>query len=252
MQRNAEKTMEYYDALYLSPHLDDAALSCGGQIAQATRCGARVLVVTVMAGDPPADAANDYITSLHTRWELGRDAASQRRAEDLAACALLGADALQLDVPDCIYRLDPITGAPLYVSDADIFGDIHPAEVVLVTRLAQRLRDLPAATTIYAPLTVGHHVDHLLVRAAAEQVWGDALRYYEDYPYAQQPGKLEAALAGGAWCVTVIPLDVVALEAKCDAISAFRSQLSTFFADRADLEAQVKGYAARVGGERTY
>ena len=75
--------MEHYDALYLSPHLDDAALSCGGQIAQATRRGARVLIVTVMAGDPPVDVENAYIASLHTRWELGRDAASQRRAERL-------------------------------------------------------------------------------------------------------------------------------------------------------------------------
>ncbi len=245
--------MERYDALYLSPHLDDAALSCGGQIAQATRRGARVLIVTVMAGDPPADAANDYIAGLHARWELGRDAAAQRRAEDLAACALLGADALHLDAPDCIYRLDPATGAPLYVSDADIFGEIHPAEAPLAALIAGLLAGLPAATQIYAPLTVGHHVDHLLVRAAAEQVWGGALRYYEDYPYVQQPGKLEAALMDArGWRATVIPLDADALDAKCAAIRAFRSQISTFFADRADLEAQVRGYAAQVGGERTY
>lgn len=245
--------MEHYDALYLSPHLDDAALSCGGQIAQATRRGARVLIVTVMAGDPPVDAENDYIASLHARWELDRDAAAQRRAEDLAACALLGADALPLDVPDCIYRLDPASGAPLYVSDADIFGDIHPAEALLVARIAGLLRGLPAATQVYAPLTVGHHVDHLLVRAAAEQVWGDALRYYEDYPYAQQPGKLDAVLGDAAgWRSTIIPLNAADLDAKCDAISAFRSQLSTFFAGRADLEAQVKGFAGKVGGERVW
>ena len=245
--------MEHYDALYLSPHLDDAALSCGGQIAQATRQGRRVLIVTVMAGDPPMEAGNDYIVSLHARWELDRDAAAQRRAEDLAACALLGADALHLDVPDCIYRTDPATGAPLYLSDADIFGDIHAAETPLVARIAGLLRGLPAAAEVYAPLTVGHHVDHLLVRAAAEQVWGGGLRYYEDYPYAQQPGKLDAVLgADGGWHATVIPLDAAALEAKCAAVSAFRSQLSTFFADRADLEAQVKGYAQNVGGERVW
>ena len=245
--------MELYDALYLSPHLDDAALSCGGQIAQATRRGDRVLIVTVMAGDPPVDAANDYIASLHARWELGRDAAAQRRAEDLAACVLLGADALHLDAPDCIYRLDPATGAPLYVSDADIFGDIHHAEMSLVAHIAGLLRGLPAAAEAYAPLTVGHHVDHLLVRAAAEQVWGGALRYYEDYPYAQQPGKLDAVLGDAAgWRSTIIPLDAADLEAKCAAINAFRSQLSTFFAGRADLDAQVKGYAASVGGERVW
>lgn len=244
--------MEHYDALYLSPHLDDAALSCGGQIAQATRSAARVLVVTVMAGDPPAEAASDYVASLHERWQLGRDAAARRRAEDRAACALLRAEAIHLDVPDCIYRLDPATGAPLYLSDADIFGDIHPAETPLVARIADRLRGLPPALAVYAPLTAGHHVDHLLVRAAAEAVWGEALCYYEDYPYVQQPGRLDAALAGGGWRATVLPVDDGALDAKCAAIGAFRSQLSTFFVDRGDLEAQVKGYAARVGGERVW
>ena len=245
--------MERYDALYLSPHLDDATLSCGGQIAQATRRGERVLIVTVMAGDPPVAAENDYIASLHARWELDRDAAAQRRAEDLAACGLLGADALHLDVPDCIYRLDSATGAPFYVSDTDIFGNIHPAEAPLVMRIAGLLRGLPAAAEVYAPLTVGHHVDHLLVRAAAEQVWASALRYYEDYPYAQQPGKLDAVLGDAAgWRSTIIPLDAASLDAKCAAISAFRSQLSTFFTSRADLDAQVKGYAASVGGERVW
>ena len=33
-----------YDAIFLAPHLDDAALSCGGQIAGLTRAGRRVLV----------------------------------------------------------------------------------------------------------------------------------------------------------------------------------------------------------------
>ena len=202
-----------------------------------------------MAGDPPVDAANDYIASLHACWELGRDAAAQRRAEDLAACALLGAAALHLDAPDCIYRLDPATGAPLYVSGADIFGAIHPAETPLVAHIA----GLPAAAEVYAPLTVGHHVDHLLVRAAAERVWGSRLRYYEDYPYAQQQGKLDAVLATVAdWRATVIPLDATALDAKCAAISAFRSQISTFFAGRTDLDAQVKGYTGKVRGERVW
>ena len=200
-----------------------------------------------MAGDPPVDAGHDYIASLHARWELDRDAATQRRAEDLAASALLCAAALHLDAPDCIYRLDPASGAPLHVSDADIFGDTHPAETLLVAHIA----GLPAAA-VYAPLTVGHLVDHLLVRAA-EQVWGSRLRYYEDYLYAQQPGKLDAVLGDAAgWRAKVIALAAAALAVKCDAISAFRSQLSTFFRDRADLDAHVKGYAAGVGGERVW
>ncbi|HHY58778.1 MAG TPA: PIG-L family deacetylase [Chloroflexi bacterium] len=244
----------FYDAIYLAPHLDDAALSCGGQIANRTRAGQRVLIVTVMAGDPPTDAENDYIRSLHARWELERDVVAQRRAEDIAACALLGADYLHWSIPDCIYRLNPADGAPMYLSDDDIFGDVHPAEQPLVAAIARQLAALPAHGQCYAPLTVGHHVDHLLVAAAARLALGARLLYYEDYPYAQQPGKLAAVIGDPptGWRPTVVPLTDADLAAKIEAILAFRSQLSTFFTDRADLERQVKGYAALVSGERVW
>lgn len=244
----------FYDAIYLAPHLDDAALSCGGQIINRTRAGQRVLVVTVMAGDPPTDAENDYIRSLHARWELERDAAAQRRAEDSAACTILGADYLHWSIPDCIYRLNPADGRPMYVSDEDIFGDVHPAEHPLVNEIAQLLAALPAHAQCYAPLTVGHHVDHLLVTAAARLAFGDKLLCYEDYPYAQQAGKLAAVLGEppAGWQPTVTALADAALNVKIEAILAFRSQFSTFFTDRADLEQQVKGYAALVGGERVW
>ena len=94
-----------------------------------------------------------------------------RRAEDIAACQILGADWLHLTVPDCIYRFDPQSGSPLYQSDPDIFGDVHVAESGLVQALVARLRSLPPAEQVIAPLTVGHHVDHLLTRNAAEEVW---------------------------------------------------------------------------------
>ncbi len=242
-----------YSRLYLSPHLDDAVLSCGGQIHRATRRGERVLVVTVMAGDPPRAQLSDYAHRLHARWELEREATAARRTEDRAACALLGAEALHLDIPDCIYRSDPLTEAPLYTSDPDIFGPVHPADRALLAELIPRLATLPSAQEVLVPLTVGHHVDHVLVREAAEAVWGQRIWYYEDYPYAQEPGALEAALGDPkAWIPRTVPLREEDLQARIQAILAYRSQLSTFFTDRADLERQVRAYTARVGGERLW
>lgn len=248
------QTATSYAAIYLAPHLDDAALSCGGQIAQQTRAGRRVLIVTVMAGDPPTDTENDYIRSLHARWELERDATAQRRVEDIAACATLGADYLHWPIADCIYRLDPETGRPIYVSDDDIFGNVHPAEQPLVAEIAGLLRTLPAAGQVYTPLTIGHHVDHLLVTEAAQLAFGDNLLYYEDYPYAQQSGKLADVIGERpvGWTAAAVALTAADLTAKIEAILAFRSQLSTFFTDRADLEQQVMIYAASVGGERVW
>lgn len=243
-----------YDWIYLSPHLDDAALSCGGQIARHTQAGQTVLIVSVMAGDPPTLQISDYARGLHDRWALASEATAARRAEDLAACAILGADALHWTLPDCIYRTDPDSGAPFYVSDADIFGEIAPAEWGLVAALAQQIAALPPHARLVAPLTLGHHVDHLLVRQAGEQAFGPVLLfYYEDYPYAQQPGALDAALGDGSgWEPILLPLAPEELATKVEAILAFRSQLSTFFTDRADLEAQVGGFAAATGGERLW
>jgi LmbE family N-acetylglucosaminyl deacetylase len=243
----------HFSAIYLSPHLDDVTLSCGGQIYQRSRAGERVLVVTVMAGDP-APSVSDYAQSLHTRWELLVDASAARRAEDLDACRTLGAEALHWTVPDCIYRGDPATGAPLYLSDDDIFGNVDPAEAYLVDQIAHSLATLPPAQRIFVPLTVGHHVDHLLVRAAAERVHGNKLFYYEDYPYAQEGDKLEKALAAesGNLRPVVIPIEEVAIHAKVEAILAYRSQLSTFWKDREDLERQIRSYIEAVGGERLW
>jgi LmbE family N-acetylglucosaminyl deacetylase len=210
------------------------------------------LVVTVTAGDPVAPVS-EYAASLHTRWELA-NATEARRQEDLAACAILGADALHWPIPDCIYRVDA-AGVPFYLSDDDIFGAVAPAELSLVDALAAQMRALPDAGQVVAPLTVGNHVDHALTRLAAEQAFGvEWLLYYEDYPYAQQVGKLAQVLApdDARWAAEVVALDDAALRAKVAAVAAFRSQLSTFFQDRADLEAQISAFAARVGGERRW
>ncbi len=115
-------------------------------------------------------------------------------------------------------------------------------------------RSLPPAGQIVAPLTVGHHVDHLLVRAAAEDVWAKGLWYYEDYPYVENRGYLERVLGDDlrAWRPMVFDVSERGLAAKCDAIWAFRSQLSTFFGSRAEMEARVRGYCDAAGGERLW
>ncbi len=245
----------FLDTIYLAPHLDDAVLSCGGQIFEEAQRGERVLVVTLMAGDPPATLSG-YAESLHQRWQLAQNAVAARRREDEAACALLGAETLHWDVPDCIYRVNPASGAALYLSDEDIFGVVHPAERALVEVLATKLAALPPARRLVAPLTVGHHVDHQLTRLAAESAFGSRLVYFEDFPYIQTAGSLnflhEDASIGGIWASEVVPLSQAALRAKVEAILAYKSQLSTFFTDRADLERQVFGYAATVAGERLW
>ncbi len=243
-----------YDAIYLSPHLDDAALSCGGQIFQRVQSGQKVLVLTVMAGNTESKNLSGFADLLHTRWELENDIVAQRRIEDVTACQILGADYLHWPIPDCIYRINPQSGEFFYTSETAIFGSVAAQEQELIDHLAVRLANLPITGEILAPLTIGNHIDHQIVRRAAERCCGDLLNYYEDYPYAMIPGALEAALekSGENWLSYSIPLTEAALTARFDAVAAFKSQISTFFKDRADLKRQIRDYCIQVGGERLW
>jgi LmbE family N-acetylglucosaminyl deacetylase len=244
-----------YNAIYLSPHLDDAALSCGGQIYGRTQRGERVLLVTVAAGDAPAASLSDLAKLHHDRWQLVADTVQRRREEDIAACQILGAEYRHWSLPDCIYRRHPETDEPLYTTLDAIFGPVHAAETALVNQLARQMAGLPPVVEVFAPLGVGRHVDHQLTRQAAEICYGRSnLIYYEDYPYVAMEGIPAQIIPPDVptWQPTVIPLSKEALKTKYQAIAAFVSQLSSFFRDRADLEAQVGGYVAQVGGERVW
>jgi LmbE family N-acetylglucosaminyl deacetylase len=241
--------------LFLSPHLDDVVFSCGGQIAQLVRAGCRVRVATIFAGDPPPVAADTaHVRELHNRWGLGDDPIAARRAEDRAALQLLGASVTHLSFPDCVYRLGRM-GAPLYPLRDSIFGAVAPIESDLiedVVRALKRLR-VPRDATIYLPLTAGHHVDHQIVRAAGER-WAVSrwqVLYYEDYPYAEKPEEVRAALGGDAAQAEWVELDQAALAAKVAAVACYRSQISTFYADEAEMAARVRAYAQAVGSGQT-
>lgn len=247
--------LDYYDHLYISPHFDDVALSCGGQVFRYTAVDDTVLVVTVTAADVPDGPLSETVELLHARWagSLGESPTSmvaQRRAEDWEAFALLRADVRFLPLLDCIYRVGP-DGAPLYPGPMDMFGSAHAADESFIDALADALTALPEAGARYLPLGVGGHIDHLMTRRAGERAFAE-VAYYEDYPYTEKPGALEAALPParrGNWMSEVTWLTETAMAAKIAAVGQYRSQLSSFFVDQADLEAKLRAEGARVLNE---
>jgi len=239
--------------VYLSPHLDDAVLSCGGLIAAQVRLGHPVLILTVCAGDPPAGELTPLARVLHERWQTGLQTAAVRRAEDLAACARLGAAARHLDLPDCIYRRSPKTGFPVISANEDLFAPIHPDEIPLVAALAERLRgELPdGATNVVSPLSLGGHMDHRLVRAAAEQL-SRPLWYYADFPYAANPAAGGVEDPSGLYPprarIRCFKVSKTALAAWGEAVSAYPSQISTFWPDEAAMRASLADFTISQGG----
>lgn len=239
-----------YHVIYLSPHLDDVVLSCGGQIAARARRGERVLVATLAAGDPVVPLS-PLARTLHAEWNLD-DSCAARRDEDRRACGRLGADSRHESLPDAMYRRHPVTGEPLYPTLAAVYDRPHPEDSAWA-EWTEAIRRLPAADEVVAPLGAGRHVDHQLARLAAEAVHGRALRYYEDYPYAGKLGVVRRMVwPPWRWRVLRIPLSPEDLTARLAATAAYVSQTAMLFAGVGNLEAHVRRYVRRVGGERIW
>ena len=239
-----------YHAIYLSPHFDDAVLSCGGQIAAHARNGEAVLIVTLTAGEPDGPLST-MARDLHKGWNR-QDLIPARREEDRQACTRLGAEWLHVAVPDGIYRRHPDTGEPLYPTLRHLFGAAHPSDPA-ARDWAEALRELPPAGMVLAPLGAGGHADHRLVRHAAEAVFGQSLWYYEDFPYSKRLGAVQR-LTWPPWrwrsrTTRIAPDD---LKARCEASAVYSSQIETLAGGSGEFIRKTERYVRRIGGERIW
>jgi LmbE family N-acetylglucosaminyl deacetylase len=243
--------------IYLSPHLDDAVLSCGGAIHRHAIVGDPVLVITFLTGEATAHgvtgALSPFALLQHHYWGDPPHPMALRRAEDMAALALLKADWYHVGYLDAVYRTGA-NGRWLYTDLETLLGPVQPDDPMVSAQsdLIAQVHGFTRHATdpvIYAPLAVGRHVDHQIVHAAARQLVSRGCRvaFYEDYPYAGQPSASEAVLAAASasdWRLEVIHLDPADVTAWVKAVDYYRSQLGTLFRGTEAMPSQVWGFAA--------
>lgn len=188
---------------------------------------------------------------------MGDAVSAVRRREDQAAARVLGARIAFLDLPDCIYRVDS-DGAALYDTGEAIFGPLKAEDAVSGGVPADLLDLIGGATDIYAPLAVGNHVDHQAVKQWGMSITakrhGVRLWLYEDYPYSETAGAVDATLAVTTGALSLLPLQLSTqdMRAKMDAIACYASQISTFWASLDDMEARITAYFTQgARGHRT-
>lgn len=238
--------------LVLSPHPDDGPLTMGATMHHLAKRGDRVLMITMMggnlAGSPPD---TPVIREFHGTWNVGDDPAPLRREEDRAACAVLDAEFTHLDILDCIYRTVD-EGRALYPTRKSIFDTVHPEDPVidLPDELHQYARD---ADFIYAPLSIGKHVDHQIARGWAERLsiqYSDkTVLLYTDYPYAEVPGAIHEALVRVPHIAALAPSELSEddLRAKIESIACYASQISSFWTGLPDMEAHIRAFTTSNG-----
>lgn len=250
-------------AIFLSPHFDDIALSCGGMAARLSRAGAKCLGVTVCAAPAPTgEPLSPFALQLHDIWESASSTTVRaindvRREEERQALRLLGIGPVWLDVPDAIYRRGS-DGRHPYASEDALFGKVAPEErQILVPRITNEIRRIAMESgargrvRVFAPLAIGNHVDHQLVFWAARSLpprYG--VLFYEDYPYAAREGALQRRFdmlkRVGEWQPRLVPISEQ-IGVKIAAITRYRSQLGVLFGSSEAMPKVVRAYSQAVG-----
>jgi LmbE family N-acetylglucosaminyl deacetylase len=238
--------------IFLSPHFDDIALSCGGLLWEQAHRGEQVNIWTVCAGEPPVGDLSPFAKELHARWEVSQNAPAQRRIEDARSCQRLGATPRYFSITDSIYRRHPQTHEFMYASEGALNGPLQPADSQFILPIQKEIRQsLMPDGILVCPIALGNHVDHQLTRQVAEGL-NRPLWYYADYPYVLRCKTQVEQMEREGWGSQVFHISEDGLAAWMDAISAYGSQISTFWVSDLDMRQAITDYLRSNDGIRLW
>jgi LmbE family N-acetylglucosaminyl deacetylase len=236
----------------LSPHLDDAALSCGGLL-HALRDRVSTLVVSICCGSL-RQATADGSSRLSSR--RGHASSHIRRIEDIAAMHSVDTDFVHLGFADGIYRRSPLTGRLIYRSSRERWTAPHIEDLAHIEELYLVLRRLCldlGHILLISPMGIGHHVDHQItarvaMRMAASNA-GAELLFYEDFPYVADPDMgggggddpLQALIRLRLESARRLQLPVE-VDAKMAVLEHYASQVPALFGDAERMRARIAGH----------
>lgn len=235
--------------IYISPHLDDAILSAGGLIYEQTKAGTPVEIWTIMCGFPQDTELSMFAQTMHYLWGTtsAEGTIRVRRAEDAKAAEIVAAKAVHFDFLDCLYRRGK-DGEWLY---SDVFVPPQEDDTDIPRQIAETVNShILQDDVLVCPLTLGSHVDHVLVRQALEMLHHPLL-YYADIPYLlKYPESLSPNTAGMKENVYLVT--ETGLKAWMEAVNAYSSQLTTLLDSPEGLQEAIRRYCEKQRGIRLW
>lgn len=155
----------------VSPHIDDALLSCGIAMQRHIAKGDAIFVVNIFSAGTNAE---------------------NRKEEEKRAQGKMGS------IPFFLDELDAPDRNPEYKALTELFfGPLEQAHIPFIERIAARLREFFDAHQIglaYFPLAAGTHIDHRTAFEAGRRIAHIPVKFYEDRPYILWPGLLQGRM----------------------------------------------------------
>lgn len=172
----------------ISPHFDDAVLSCGQHILDWQAEGYEVEVITVFT-EFEASVLSEDSASFVKECGVKSLAAFRklREREDTEAMKRLGVEKYKwLGFVDGGFRENNLR--PTYVTHDLLFSGNILDSMDWIALLEEKLEKVTdSADVVVLPMGIGKHADHLVVRQIGEEVCSKKrLSWYIDIPYAFQ------------------------------------------------------------------
>lgn len=186
--------------IFVSPHLDDAALSCGGLISYlANKVDVFVITVFTKAGNNKHSlSALAYVKKCGYKISEIDKFYSDRRKEDRKTFARFMIETKHLGFLDALWRkrnniclVNKILS--LLLSEFELIypthrlhiakGVVHKEDAQTVRSLRAKLKNITTKNSVvFCPLAIGKHVDHVVVREVCQDLRLPII-FWSDYNY---------------------------------------------------------------------
>lgn len=224
--------------LFISPHMDDIALSCGGTLISHINQLNDVRILSVFSEFGSEDK-NDFVRSILSNMDYNKSAGDSfgtvRRREEMALSRLINTNIILGGFNDAAWRCCD--------SEEKLFN-LAPDEN-LISAISSKLISINrefSPDTIFVPKGLGSHIDHIAARDAALKVFEKKkILFYEDFPYCYNLPDIQVSKPIHDQKLSMVRTDITPfIKWKIRLINCYKSQTRFLFKSEKNMISIVK------------
>ena len=231
--------------IIVSPHFDDAILSCGGRMCSEEWRNSEISIVNVFSEifvekEMLSDVIIKYVAEdmaipeYKVNLKICAKWIEERKKEESSATHVLGVNSFNLGYMDAIFRISD--DKFVYDTEKKLFlGQVR--ENILLEQLINQFTDIcKDYSRCYFPAGIGNHPDHILLHWVGKKIQCNHSRisFYCEIPYGMDKKVVE----GNKYEINVED----SYKRKVRAVSEYKTQLNWLLRNEDNIEAVIPRY----------